>query len=234
MTKAIWITGATSGIGKSMAKYFTENGETVLASSRRADELSRLSESFRELPGKIIPVQLDVSDIEQVKSVFENLKDEFNITGLINNAGISSFAEARENSLEEIKKIIDTNLLGAIYLTRTILPSMIEQKSGRIINVLSVAVKKILSRSSIYSASKSGLEAYMNVLREEVREFNIRITNIYPGATKTPIWPNRALEKYSSRMMNPDHIAKVIYDCYKIQENIVTEEIVIRPQGGDL
>jgi short-subunit dehydrogenase len=111
---------------------------------------------------------------------------------------------------------------------------MIEQKQGTIINILSVAAETVLTKSSIYAASKAGLQAYTKVLREELRENNIRIINVLPGATRTPIWPNSALEKYGERMMSPAELAKFIYQVYSINSNLVPEEITIRPIKGDL
>lgn len=234
MVKAVWITGATSGIGKEIALAFARKGETVIASARRAQELERISSNEDVELGCIVPIPMDISDNDSILKAIGKIKSEYSISCLVNNAGISSFKNAIENDFREIETIIDTNLTGAIQLTRSVLPDMMEKKSGRIINILSVTTKKIFTKSSVYAASKAGLEAYMNVLREELREFNIRVTNIYPGATKTPIWPNEALERYSSRMMKPDVVAKVVYDTFMQNENIVPEEIVLRPVKGDL
>jgi short-subunit dehydrogenase len=111
---------------------------------------------------------------------------------------------------------------------------MIENKSGTIINILSVAAKKIFTNSSIYAASKAGLELFSKVLREEVRELNIRIINIYPGATSTEIWPENAIDKFSDKMMSPEKLANFIYDIYANTSDLSPEEVVVRPITGDL
>jgi short-subunit dehydrogenase len=111
---------------------------------------------------------------------------------------------------------------------------MIEKNNGIIINILSVVTKKIFLGSSAYSASKNGLLAYTNVVREELRKNNIRIINVLPGATKTSIWPNHVLEKHSHRMMTPEEIARIIFSLYQNKANMVVEEIVLRPVQGDL
>ncbi len=95
-------------------------------------------------------------------------------------------------------------------------------KSGTIINILSVAAKKIFTNSSIYAASKAGLEIFSKVLREEVRENNIRIINIYPGATSTEIWPENAINKFSDKMMTPEKLADFIYDIYSNSSDIIS------------
>lgn len=234
MDKVIWVTGANSGIGKSIALKFLQNGHKVVASARREEEIKKLFNEDGVNEENLIVTPLDITDAGKIESIYNYLREKYLFVGLINNAGISNFQNAADNSIAEIKSIIDTNLLGSIYMIKTLLPSMIAAEEGRIINILSVVTSKIFTSSSAYSASKAGLEAYSKVLREEVRENNIRITNIYPGATKTPIWPNKALEKFSSRMMNPDEIAQIVFDAYSIQGNIVPEEIVLRPAKGDL
>ncbi|MBU1100056.1 MAG: SDR family NAD(P)-dependent oxidoreductase [Bacteroidetes bacterium] len=234
MDKVVWITGANSGIGKSITLKFLRNGHKVVASARREEEIKNILNEEGVDESDLIIVPLDVTDPEKIANTYELLKEKHLFVGLINNAGATSFQNALENSISEIKNIIETNLLGSIYMIKTLLPEMVEAEGGRIINILSVVTNKIFTSSSAYSASKAGLEAYSKVLREEVRENNIRIINIYPGATITPIWPDKALEKFSSRMMNPDRIADIVYDAYSIQENIVPEEIVLRPVKGDL
>ena len=234
MDKVVWITGANSGIGRSMTLMFARNGYKVVASARRIEELKKLCVEEGVEEGSIIPVELDVINLQNIEEACNSIEKEYQIAGLINNAGISSFKPILETSNEDIEKIISTNLLGAIYLTKMVVPKMIELNEGRIINIISVVTKKIFTNSGIYSASKAGLEAFSNVLREELRGTNVRVTNVSPGATKTPIWPNKALEKHASQMINPDHLAKLILDVYNLKDNLVVEDLTIRPIGGDL
>lgn len=230
----IWITGASSGIGKALALEFASNKKMIAASARSKDALKRLKKEVTDSKGNIEIFPLDVTDFEQVSSIVEQISGEYKISCLINNAGATTFKLAAENSIEEIKEVLDTNLYGAIYTIKSVLPKMIEQKHGTIINILSVAAETVLTKSSIYAASKAGLLAYSKVLREELRESNIRIINVLPGATRTPIWPNSALEKYGERMMSPAELAKLVYHVYSINSNLVPEEITIRPIKGDL
>lgn len=232
--KAIWITGAGSGLGKSLANYFIMQGKIVIASSRNEDALQRLKKEIPNLNSNLILEPVDISDAGQVEKSYANISSRFQIEGLINNAGITSFKPALKDSLKDLRDIINTNLLGSIYITKSVIPGMIDAKKGTIINIISVAAKKIFTKSSVYAASKAGLLAYMNVLREEQRENNIRIINILPGATKTPIWPGEVLEKFADRMMSPNDIAKFIFDIYTLDANMTPEEIIIRPIKGDL
>jgi len=111
---------------------------------------------------------------------------------------------------------------------------MIKQNGGTIINILSAVTKKVFIQSSAYSASKHGLIGYTNSLREEVRKHNVRIINVIPGATQTPMWTSEMREKYGDRMMTAEEIAQVIVWLYLQKGNLVTEEIVLRPILGDL
>lgn len=234
LKSVVWITGASSGIGKQLALEFARNGLLVLATSRRIVN----NESFKKDIGgnaeNIIPYQLDVSSLTDITQLFNSINEKYFVSTLINNAGLTSFNSAEKDSVQEIKSIIETNLLGSIYAIKSVLNGMIANNSGTIINILSVVTQKIFSGSTAYSASKSGLMAYTKALREEVRKNNIRVINISPGATKTPIWSGGALEKYSHRMMSPEDIAKFVYQVYSIKSNMVVEDITIRPIQGDI
>jgi len=234
MVKAIWITGASSGIGKAAARLFVNNGYTVIASARREEKLKELVEELAGASGKITAVQCDVENPAEIETAYKIISAEYEVDCLINNAGITSFKPFEFNTPEEINSIINTNLFGSIYTIRAVLPGMIKKGGGTIINLLSVITEKVFKNSSIYSASKSGLLSFSNVLREEVRKHNIRVINITPGATETEIWSEEMRDKFSHRMMNPREIAELILFAYKQQGSVVIENISARPILGDL
>lgn len=232
MGNIVWITGGSSGIGKELTKKFLKNNFEVAVSSRSLDK--KYFDFDDETLSRLNLQICDISDNHQVLKTYDEISKIGFVDCLINNAGVTSFTLAKDDDLEMIKKIIDVNLLGAIYTIKAVLPEMIKNKSGTIINILSVAAEKIFTKSSAYAASKAGLLAYTNVLREELREFNIRVINILPGATATPIWPASALDKFSYRMMKPENLAELIFDVSIKHKSIVTEEITLRPIQGDL
>jgi len=232
-TDKIWITGASSGIGKSTALIFANSGYSVYATARRGEKLSELSNEIKD--GSLIyQSSLDVCLKEDVFSFVEKNFTRNGINCLINNAGVTSFRRADHTSVEDIQKIIETNLLGAIFAIKAVLPLMIKQNNGTIINILSVVTEKIFTQSSAYSASKAGLKAFTQVLREEVRKYNIRVLNVYPAATNTDIWSDDVRLKHADHMMKSADVAEAILSIYKQAGNIVTEEIVLRPIEGDL
>ncbi len=228
----IWITGASSGIGKATVNEFVSVGCNVFASARRVNELNRLSENNDKPQIGIYPC--NIASRTNVDQTFKKISAEYNINCLINNAGITSFKSAEENSIKEIDEVINTNLLGSIYTTKAVLPHFKKIGGGTIINVLSIVTEKTFTNSSVYTASKMGLLGYARVLREEVRKYNIRVINVLPGATETPIWTREMREENGERMMKPESIARLIVSTFLQSDNLVAEEIIIRPLQGDL
>lgn len=230
----VWITGASSGIGRAAAIEFAKTGAKVFASGRRAAELERINTELDndQISVEVFPCNVASStNVDQtVKKILANSK----IDCLINNAGITSFKLAEENSINEINDIINTNLLGSIYSIKAVLPQMISNRSGTIINILSVVTKKTFTNSSVYAASKMGLLGYANALREEVRKHNIKVINVIPGATATTMWSKEMRNQFSDRMMTSEDIARVLVWAFLQKENLVTEELVLRPIEGDL
>ena len=231
---AVWITGASSGIGRAAAVEFAKVGSRVFASARRVTELERLN---RELKKENLSVEVypcNVASWANVDQTVRKILAENDIDCLVNNAGITSWKLAEENSVNEIDDVINTNLLGSIYTIKSLLPHFIERGGGTIINILSIVTRKTFTNSTAYAASKMGLLGYTNSLREEVRKHKIRVVNVIPGTTETPMWTLKVREKHSERMMDPEDIARVLVSAYLEKNNIITEEIIVRPIEGDL
>lgn len=231
----VWITGASSGIGRCAAIEFARNGFMTAVSSRREDQLELLK---KELSAESLPVQVfpcDVSSPSNIEDALGKITSHMGeVDCLINNAGVTSFKAAEENSLSEIKEIIETNLLGSIYTIKAVLPGMIKRRGGTIINIISTAALEVLPNSSAYSASKAGLKAYTDVLREEVRKYSIRVIDFFPGPTRTPMWPEEMLKEHGGKMMDPQEIAGMIVSVYLQNKSLVTEKIIMKPIGGSI
>lgn len=232
--KVIWVLGASSGIGKAIAKEFARIGCIVYASSRKKIDLEQLANELAEEKLSINILPCNIASYQNVDICFKKILLEGRIDCLVNAAGITSFKPAIDNSMNEVIDIINTNLLGSIFSIKSVLPKMIEQRRGTIINILSTVIEKIFTNSSAYSASKSGLLAYTNVLREEMRENNIRIINIAPGPTDTPMWAQEIRKENSHRMMTSEEIAQTVIWSFLNDENLVVEKMILRPIKGDL
>ena len=230
----IWITGASSGIGRATAKEFAKIGCDVFVSARRATELDRLKKELGKEKLSIENYPCNIASSANVDQVVKKITAKHMINCLVNNAGVTSFKKAEDNSVQEINDIINTNLLGSIYAIKYVLPHMIKDGGGTIINIISSAAKKIFTESSAYTASKMGLLGYANVLREEVRKYNIRVINIHPGATETPMWSQDVRKENSDRMMTSEEIARLIVWAFLQEGNVVSEDIVVKPIQGDL
>ena len=141
----IWITGASSGIGKAAAEEFARTGCKVFVSARRVTELERFNKTLSKDKLEVEIYPCNVASSANVEQTAKKILSTHKIDCLINNAGMTSFKSAEENSINEIDDIINTNLLGSIYTIKSILPGMIKQGSGTIINILSTATKKVFT-----------------------------------------------------------------------------------------
>ena len=233
--KIIWVTGGSSGIGKAIVYNFAKINCKVYLSGRRNSELERTVREFAKEKLKVFAIPCNVASELNVSQVVKSIiKENGRIDCLVNNAGITVFKSVEDTSTREAKDIINTNLLGAIYCSKSVLPFMIEKRSGLIINISSFASKEVFLKSAVYSASKAGLNAFSNCLREEVRKYGIKVVNILPGPTETPMWDKEIRKISLDRMMKAEDLAHLVVSTFLQPNNLVTEEIVVRPLTGNL
>ncbi|MBI2619130.1 MAG: SDR family oxidoreductase [Ignavibacteriales bacterium] len=233
--RSVLITGGSSGIGSALAAVFVRHGDRVVVVARRKALLGRLETELRTQGGICHAISCDVRDERSVKAaVIHGQRHTGPFDVLINNAGVTIFKTAPKTSLKEFDEVLDTNLRGQVTVTMKVLPSMLKRGRGLIINVLSYAAKTTYVASSAYSAAKAGAEAYMNVLREEVRGKNVKVMNVYPGAVLTEMWQPSQRRQFARRMMNPTHVAELVYAASMQPASMMVEELVLRPQQGDL
>lgn len=230
----VWITGASSGIGKALTLEFAKNNIFVIGTARRLDLLNKIKNELSEFGNNFETYQLDITNYSEIDQFHKKVLSNYSVDCLINNAGITSFKKAIDDSIADIENILCVNLFGSIYAIKTILPDMLAKQSGTIINILSMVTQKVFTSSSAYTASKSGLMGYTKVLREEVRDKNIRIINVSPGATSTEIWSKEIRNKHNDSMMNSGDIARIVFKIYSEKSNMVVEDLILRPLKGDL
>jgi len=189
MRKVI-ITGASSGIGKEVARLYANAGADIALTARRVDALENLSKEIKskDVHGKVLYSALDVSDYDKNFRVISKLvADLGGIDLIILNAGISTSSSFGGRSFEADRKVIETNLIGAMAGVEAVLPYFKNQGFGQIVGISSVASFRGLPGSASYSASKAGLSTYLEALRGEVSGFGIQVTVIHPGFIDTPI-----------------------------------------------
>lgn len=217
--KNIVITGASGGIGAEIAKLCAARGANLVLLARSLDRLEQLKTDLQRMHQVRVDVfQLDVSDTNQVQSVFKQIFDQVGqIDILVNNAGFGVFREAHEASIGEIKGMFEVNVVGLMACTNMVLPKMRERRFGHIINIASQAGKIATPKSSVYSATKHAVLGYTNALRMELSDYNVQVTSVNPGPIATNFF-NIADEKgtyvknVQRYMLQPEYVARKVVD----------------------
>lgn len=187
----IWITGASSGIGEALAYEFNKKGAHLILSARRVEELERVKAACENAEETVKILPLDLADPDSMHAKTAEAIELFgSVDMLINNGGISQRAYAVEAGMETIRKVMEVNFFGTVALTKAVLPSMIEQKSGHIVVISSVMGKIGTKHRSAYAASKHALHGWFDCLRQEMYEHNIDVTLVCPGFVKTNVTVN--------------------------------------------
>ncbi len=231
----VWITGASSGLGRALAGEFASHGSTLILSARNESSLEALRNKIVEQEGVAHVIPCDVRKETSVDAAGKRILETIGAPDiLVNNAGVTVFKTLADTPVAEFDNILSTNLRGAFLTTKVVLSGMVRRGSGIILNIVSFAAKTTYTHSSVYAASKSGLAALMEGLRAEVRESGVKIVNVFPGAVLTPIWHPNVQAKYGSKMLTPEDAAKFIYAVSCQPASMMVEEIVLRPQAGDI
>ncbi|MEY8752843.1 3-ketoacyl-ACP reductase [Alkalicoccobacillus gibsonii] len=220
--KTALITGAGKGIGKATAIALANEGVNVGLVARTEADLTGLAEQLKETGVKVAIATADISSFEQVNKAVEALTNElgtFDI--LINNAGIGKFGGFMDLDPEEWKNIVDVNLTGTYYVTRAVLPQLIEKQGGDIINISSTAGQKGAPATSAYSASKFGLLGLTESLALEVRKHNVRVTALTPSTVATDLAVRENLtDGNPEKVMQPEDLAEIIVSQLKLHPRI--------------
>ena len=231
----VWVVGASRGIGKEIAKQFASIGCEVCLSGRSARELESVVKEITHSGGRAYPFPCNISSPRTILATVVRIKNRVgDIDILVNNAGITVFKSFLDTSLSEFHQIVSTNLEGQIACIKAILPSMVKRKKGWIINIHSNAAIKTFKGSAAYTATKAGMHGLSKVLREELRPFRVKVINVLPGATDTAMWSDADRKHFSKRMMTPKGVAEAVLAAYQMPHDVVSEEIVLSPMGGDI
>jgi NAD(P)-dependent dehydrogenase (short-subunit alcohol dehydrogenase family) len=228
------VTGASQGIGRAIAEAFSaRDAAKVALVARTRPKLDAVAEACRDRGGEPLVVPTDVTDDEAVAAMAETVQYEWGTPDvLVNNAGNFDYAPLDELTLEGFRDQIDVNLTGAFAVTKTFLPDMRARGSGHLFFMGSVASVMAYPGNAGYCAAKHGLRGLARVVREETKEEGLRVTTVLPGATDTPTWAGADIPK--ERFMAPEDVAQSVVDAYHLSDRTVLEELLLRPQEGDV
>jgi NAD(P)-dependent dehydrogenase (short-subunit alcohol dehydrogenase family) len=228
------VTGASQGIGQAIAEEFAaRDGAQVALVARTASKLEATAEACRAHGGEPLVLPTDITDETAVADAAETVRAEWGVPDvLVNNAGLFRYAPLDELTLEGFREQLDVNLTGTFIVTKAFLPAMRERGAGHLFFMGSVASIQAYPGNAGYCAAKHGVRGLARVVREETKDEGLRVTTVLPGATYTPTWDGVDLPE--DRFMPPEDIARSVVDAYHLSGRTVLEELVLRPQEGDV
>lgn len=236
MNKTVLITGATAGFGKATAELFAENGDHLIITGRRQERLDLLSKNLTLKHGvEVTTLCFDVRDNNAVVKAINSISHK-KIDILINNAGLASgIDKIQDGLLDDWEKMIDTNIKGLLYVSKAIVPLMVKQKSGHIINIGSTAGKETYEKGNVYCATKHAVDALSKSMRIDLLGTGIKVTQVCPGAAETEFSEVRlhgdvkaAKNVYNGYdPMTAEDVASIIYYTTTLPKNLCINDLVV-------
>mgnify|MGYP003294247380 FL=1 len=242
MSKIVCVTGATSGIGRATAEIFAANGYNLIITGRRKEKLEELGE---ELVNKhkidLIALNFDVRSNEAVNKAFDSLPEGWrNIDILVNNAGLAvGLGPIQEGVIEDWERMIDTNIKGLLYVSRKVLPWLVERKKGHVFNIASIAGKETYLNGNVYCATKTAVDSLSRAMRMDMVPYGIKVTNVAPGAVETEF----SIVRFKGDQQRADNvykgyepltgkdIADTIYYVATMPEHVCINDLIITPKA---
>lgn len=234
--KNIWLTGASRGIGLAIANVLADKCSKLILSAKNPNSFINLPADLKN-KNIVFLFPSDFSNSSKIQDTYSKIEIiAGGIDILINNAGIFKAGSVLDITPEDFDKMFQINTKAPLLAIQSVLPGMLERKSGIIINILSVAAISFYSGCALYNASKSALLAISRSIRPELRSQGIKIIDILPGATNTEIWSEEERRQFGPKMMKAEDIASIVEHILQMSEidRAMIEEIVVRPQMGDL
>lgn len=236
----VCITGASSGIGAACAEAFAREGAALLLSARRKDRVDQLAARLQKQHNiQVLTRQLDVRSQRQVEQTFAGLPDEWKpINILVNNAGLSrGLTKIHEGSIQDWEEMIDTNIKGLLYVTRVVLPGMVERNNGHVINIGSIAGHQLYPNGNVYCATKYAVNGLTQGMRMDLLGTNVRVSTVDPGLVETEFSAvrfrgdnERAKQVYANTApLHPEDVADVVLFCATRPPHVDIAEVIVMP-----
>jgi NADP-dependent 3-hydroxy acid dehydrogenase YdfG len=232
--KVAVITGASRGIGKAIAVNLAKAGVHVILTARNQDELNEAVEFIVAEGGKATAFSVDITDESAIKKFISEISLMNNsIDILVNNAGIGSFQPVTETDSQFWDQLMDVNVKGTFLMCKHLVPIMEKQKGGHILNIASDVAKRTFAEGAMYCASKYAQDAFSSALRKEVREFNIKVSVVYPGKVETFFNNSIPGTNEDHHRLHPDDIASSVNYILSAPAHVVVDELMIHPISQD-
>ncbi|MCX4975032.1 SDR family NAD(P)-dependent oxidoreductase [Streptomyces sp. NBC_00620] len=239
------VTGASSGIGAAVARVLAARGSAVALVARREDRLAALAAELTAAGGRALSVPADVTDAEQARAAVECAVEAWGrLDILVNNAGVPQRGPLMDSSPAEFERVVGVNLLGSLYCAHAALPHLVHAAAGEprrvadLVNVSSVAGRVVHKTTGVYNASKYGLNAYTEALRQEVAGRRVRVSVLEPSAVETELFPPRIRQEFAGRTGAYERLS--VMDVADAVEYVVTRpahaavsELLIRPSESE-
>ncbi|MBL0330219.1 MAG: SDR family oxidoreductase [Bacteroidetes bacterium] len=238
--KIAFITGATAGIGKASAEQFAKNGYNIIITGRRKERLDEFSKQLKSNYNiDVLALNFDVRDLKEVETAILSIPENWKqIHVLLNNAGLAAGLNTiQEGNIDDWERMIDTNIKGLLYMTRTIAPIMVKNGFGHIINIGSIAGKEVYANGNVYCATKHAVDALNKGMRIDLLPHNIKVTAINPGMVETEFSivrfngdEDRAKNVYKGlQPLLPEDIAETVYWVASRPAHVNINDIIIMP-----
>ena len=242
MRKTALITGATAGIGEATARLLAKNGYDIIITGRRKERLDHLKKELEEnTDARVHALHFDVRDRRAVEQAIDSLPAAWQtIDVLVNNAGLAAgFAPIQEGDIADWEQMIDTNVKGLLYVSRKVLPGMVERRSGHVVNISSIAGKEVYANGNVYCASKFAVDALNKAMRIDLVDYGVKVTSVNPGAVETEFSMVRfkgdeEKAKNVYKGMEPLHaedIAEVVLFALNRPDHVNINEIIVTPKA---
>ena len=240
MKKITIITGATSGIGKSCAYIFAKNNHNLIITGRRKERLDKIATELQAKYGvQVLSLSFDIRNNDEVRKAINSLPSEWrHINILINNAGLAvGLNTIQDGEIDDWERMIDTNVKGLLYMSKAVLPLLIKQNGGHVINIGSIAGKEVYPNGNVYCATKHAVDALSKAMRIDLVKHGIKVTQIAPGAIETEfsIVRFKGDKSISDNVYNgyqpllPDDVANVIYYTTTLPSHVNINDLVLMP-----
>jgi NAD(P)-dependent dehydrogenase (short-subunit alcohol dehydrogenase family) len=229
------VTGAGRGIGRAVALAFCREGAAVALAARTASELEAVATQIRGRAGRALAVPTDVTQEASIAALVEKALAEFGrVDILVTSAGAATFAPLLDTKPQDWDRMMAVNVRGVFLACRAVLPPMMKQRSGTIINIVSVAAKRAIPGGAAYAASKHAVLGLTQVLAEEMRPHGVRVGALSPGAVDTALWDAVPSPPDRSRMLRPEDVAEAALLMASLPPGASLEDLTLLPAAGIL